>query len=147
MRDLDCKTMDVLREACSGAGLRLTQQRLSVFREILGSTDHPTAEALHRRLRANAPTLSLDTVYRTLSLLERNGLVHRVLDPGGGDRYDAVTDGHAHVVCRRCGRYEDLEQPDGPEGRLPGASGWGRLERCHVVYFGVCNDCLAKVRQ
>ena len=143
MENLSRQTMDILREACQLAGLRLTQQRLSVFAEILRSTDHPTAEVLHRRLRRNAPTLSLDTVYRTLALLERNGLVHRVLDPGGGDRYDAVTDGHAHVVCRRCGRFEDLEQPTGPEGALPDSSGWGRLERCHVVYYGVCNECLA----
>jgi len=126
--------------------VRLTQQRLSVFQEILGSRDHPTAEMLHRRLRRTAPTLSLDTVYRTLALLERNGLVHRVLDPGGGDRYDAVTDGHAHVVCRRCGRYEDLTQA--PLGRVeqPDAAGWGRLERCHVVYYGVCGACLAAER-
>jgi Fur family peroxide stress response transcriptional regulator len=143
MDTLSRQTMDVLREACQLAGLRLTQQRLSVFQEILGSTDHPTAELIHRRLRRTAPTLSLDTVYRTLALLERNGLVHRVLDPGGGDRYDAVTDGHAHVVCRRCGKYEDLEE-DIPT--MPEVGPWGRLERRHVVYFGVCADCLAAMR-
>lgn len=145
MENLSHHTMDILREACQLAGLRMTQQRISVFSEILKSTDHPTAEILHRRLRHSAPTLSLDTVYRTLALLERNGLVHRVLNPGGGDRYDAVTDGHAHVLCRRCGRYEDLDEETPAGELLPEAAGWGRVERRHVVYFGVCSACLAEL--
>lgn len=146
MPELNSQIMDILRETCRAAGLRLTQQRLSVFQEILGARDHPTAEAIHRRLRQGAPTLSLDTVYRTLALLERCGLVHRVLDPGGGDRFDAVTDGHAHAVCRICGRFDDLplEPRDGQE--LPEAGSWGRVERRHVVCFGVCNACLAGLR-
>lgn len=143
MPELNSHTMDILRETCRATGLRLTQQRLSVYQEILGARDHPTAEAVHRRVRRNAPTLSLDTVYRTLALLEKSGLVHRVLDPGGGDRFDAVTDDHAHAICRRCGRFEDLPLPDlSPEG-LPGAEHWGRVERRHVVYFGVCKACLS----
>lgn len=147
MRELSRETLDRLREACRFAGLRLTQQRLSVFQEILGSTDHPTAEVMHRRLRQASPTLALDTVYRTLSLLERNSLVHRVLDPGGGDRFDAVTDGHAHVVCRRCGRFEDLHDATSAGQGLPADCGWGRLERCHVVYYGICSACLAATQQ
>lgn len=143
MTELTPQSMEILQAACRSAGLRLTQQRLSVFQEILGSRDHPTAEVIHRRLRRTAPTLSLDTVYRTLALLEKSGLVHRVLDPGGGDRFDAVTDDHIHVMCRRCGRFEDLSLPDlGPE-ELPWAKHWGRVERRHVVYYGVCNACLS----
>ncbi|MEW5774072.1 MAG: Fur family transcriptional regulator [Thermodesulfobacteriota bacterium] len=147
MRELTREHLDILREACRQAGLRLTQQRLSVFQEILGSADHPTAEVVHRRLRRTAPTLSLDTVYRTLALLERSGLAHRVLDPGGGDRFDPVTDGHAHVVCRSCGRFEDLHEVAPAGEGMPEAKRWGRLERCHVVYHGVCNACLAGAEQ
>ena len=143
MTDLHPHTMELLRDTCRAAGLRLTQQRLSVFHEILDSRDHPTAEAIHRRLRRSAPTLSLDTVYRTLSLLEKSGLVHRVLDPGGGDRFDPVTDGHAHIVCRRCGRFDDLPLPP----LVPEADQWGRVERRHVVYFGICKACLSSPGQ
>lgn len=146
MNELNATTMDILRETCRDAGLRLTQQRLSVFQEVLGSRDHPTAETIHGRLRRTAPTLSLDTVYRTLALLERCGLVHRVLDPGGGDRFDPVTDGHTHVVCRRCGRIDDLPVPSLGPGGLPEATHWGRVERRHVVYYGVCKACLAEPR-
>lgn len=147
MSELNSHTMGVLRHVCRAEGLRLTQQRLSVFQEILGSRDHPTAEVIHRRVRRNAPTLSLDTVYRTLALLEKGGLVHRVLDPGGGDRFDPVTDGHVHAACRLCGRFEDIPlAPSGAEG-LPDASHWGRVERRHVVYFGVCKACLAATQR
>lgn len=58
------------------AGLRLTPQRLEIFRELAESTDHPSVEELHRRLVVKFPTLSLDTVYRTLGTLARNVVVY-----------------------------------------------------------------------
>ena len=49
------------------------------------------------------PTISLDTVYRTVATLADLGLVRRVALTPGPARYDANTTRHHHFVCTRCG--------------------------------------------
>ncbi|MBC8317138.1 MAG: transcriptional repressor, partial [Desulfobulbaceae bacterium] len=53
-------------KACRKANLKITHQRLEIFRELAKALDHPSAESLYKRLQKKLPTLSLDTVYRTL---------------------------------------------------------------------------------
>jgi Fur family transcriptional regulator, peroxide stress response regulator len=57
------------------SGVRLTDQRLEIFREVAASLDHPDAEAVFRAVQPRVPTVSLDTVYRTLWLLTDLGIV------------------------------------------------------------------------
>ena len=73
--------------ACRKAGLKLTHQRYKIYLELLNSTDHPAAEALHKRLLLKIPTMSLDTVYRTLSTFEQHGLISRVQTVESHARY------------------------------------------------------------
>ncbi|MDO8986952.1 MAG: transcriptional repressor, partial [Coriobacteriia bacterium] len=60
-------------------GLRLTHQRLEIVREIAGTDQHPDVERIYARVRERVPTVSLDTVYRTLAALVELGLVRRVV--------------------------------------------------------------------
>jgi len=132
-------------EAFTGAlragGLRLTHQRLEVVREIAGTDEHPDAGAVHRAVRRRVPTISPDTVYRTLGALSALGLVGRV-DAGGPARYDANTARHHHFVCTRCGRVRDVEDAaldawgPAPVSVLP-----GRVESIEVQFKGVCRQC------
>ncbi len=70
--------IDAFVEACRKKDLRLTPQRLEVFKELATATDHPTAEVLHQRLSQGMPTLSLDTVYRALGTFLEMGLISKV---------------------------------------------------------------------
>ena len=54
------------KEVLKAAGVRVTHQRLEIFREVASSTAHPDAETVFRGVRDRLPTVSLDTVYRTL---------------------------------------------------------------------------------
>ena len=67
-----------LENACREAGLRLTHQRLEIYSELELACDHPTAEIIHQRIRKKMPTISLDTVYRTLATFARHGLINKV---------------------------------------------------------------------
>ncbi len=96
-------------------GSRPTRQRRALYAALLGRTDHPTAEALHRIVRRSQPGLSLATVYTTLEVLAGAGLVARIAGPDGVARYDARIDVHDHRRCLGCDRIEDFD-------RLPGAS-------------------------
>ena len=56
--------------ACRRQGVKATHQRTEILRELAGTEEHPDAETIHERVRQRIPALSLDTVYRTLKLLE-----------------------------------------------------------------------------
>lgn len=126
------------------AGLKLTQQRIEVFREVARAGDHPDIEMIFKSVRVKMPTVSLDTIYRTLSLFTDLGLVTTVRPPGDRGRYDARTDLHHHFSCAQCGAIRDLE--GGFEGlRIPETvSALGRVETLRVELRGVCAACLKR---
>jgi Fur family transcriptional regulator, peroxide stress response regulator len=130
--------------ACRQAGLRLTHQRLEVYRELTASDDHPSAEVLHRRLRRRNPRLSLDTVYRTLATFAESGLITRVETVESQGRFEAATARHHHLICRRCKEIMDFRWQGIDDASLPAPiEGWGRIENRTVVVHGVCRKCLA----
>jgi len=134
-----------LREICQHAGLRVTPQRLEVFRELLTARDHPSAEQLHERLTERMPSLSLDTVYRTLATLERCGAISQVRAYDGRAHFDGNPEPHHHLICRECGRIVDFRWPSADRLRLPPeAAGWGRIDRRQVELRGVCAACLRR---
>lgn len=131
-----------IEDACRKAGFKLTHQRLEIFRELARSTDHPSAETLHRRLARRIPTLSLDTVYRTLATFNDCGLVQKVETADSQARFEAVHERHHHLICRRCHGIVDFIWPSIDKIVLPeGARDWGRIESRNVVISGVCHEC------
>jgi Fur family peroxide stress response transcriptional regulator len=127
---------------CRERRLRRTTQRLAVFEELASDPSHPTAESLFDRLRARFPTLSLATVYRTLEAMKREGLVRTVQPVHEPARFDANLDPHQHLVCRACGRIEDVSEAPFSGLRLPaGRIGGFRVEEIGVTLLGRCGDC------
>ena len=129
-------------QICKAAGLKVTQQRLEIYRQLLKAKDHPAAETLYTRLARRLPTLSLDTVYRTLATFERLGLVHRLETTGSQARYEALTSPHHHFLCDRCGKVIDFSWQDFDTLAPPSPpAGAERVERTSVVLHGQCADC------
>ena len=129
--------------ACRKAGLKLPHQRLEIYRELAGSTDHPSAEALYQRLTGRIPTLSLDTVYRTLATLALHGLVHKVETGESQARFEVITERHHHLICRHCVEIIDFHWPSMDEIALPEEIlTWGQIENKNVVAYGVCRKCM-----
>lgn len=132
----------ILREACRRQGIRLTPQRLELLSELLRSKDHPSAEELYRRVRERMPTLSLDTVYRTLATFEQLDLAVRLQVDEGPARFDGTVLRHHHFVCDRCRRIIDFSWPDFDRLPLPEAvAAGGGLAGTRVEVHGVCPDC------
>ena len=88
---------------------RLTKQRAAILR-ALDDGAHLTAEAIHERVRAELPAVSLGTIYRTLDILRGIGLV-QVFPHGGAARYEAALDKHHHLVCVACGEIVNVPAP------------------------------------
>lgn len=137
--------MDVfkLRAAFHRAGLRLTRQRLAIYRELEARTDHPNVEKLYKAVRPRIPRISLFTVYRTMNVLEAAGLVWRVATWKSHARYGAILDAHAHFLCENCGRIDNVEVGDisGLNQRVAGQ--FGEVARVDMIFHGVGKCCAA----
>ncbi len=133
-------------EACKRAGIRLTIQRLEIFRELAEATDHPTAEGLHSRLKARLPTISLDTVYRTLATFALHGLIHKVDTVESQARFEVHSSRHHHLICSRCKEIVDFRWPAFDGSNLPAElAAWGKIENRNAVLYGTCRNCLEKI--
>ena len=135
-----------LRNAFHAAGMRLTRQRLAIFRELESRYDHPDVEHLFHAVKPRIPQISLFTVYRTMNAMESAGMVWRVATWKGHARYDAKAETHAHFLCETCGRIDDVqgEAAGCPETVIAGLKGTAR--RVDLMIRGECENCSAAVK-
>jgi Fur family peroxide stress response transcriptional regulator len=139
------RRIDQFTETVRAAGVRLTHQRLEVFREVAASLDHPDAEAVHQAVRKRLPTVSLDTVYRTLRTLEDLGVIASLGPRRESVRFDANLEPHHHYVCLRCGLVRDFESDDLSALRIPAeVRGLGEVLATSVEVRGLCRACAEK---
>lgn len=129
--------MAVLKER----GVPWTIQRYAVLEYLYEHRDHPTAEDIYRGLKRKLPTISRATVYNTLELFKKHGLVREVIVEKERARYDYLVERHIHFLCRRCGRLYDLEAVKCPLLEQEFVEGH-RLEECRPYLVGTCRDCL-----
>ena len=132
---------------CRDEGIKLTHQRVEIFREVAQTGDHPDADLVYQRVRDRIPTVSLDTVYRTLWLLNDLGLVTTLGSSRGRTRFDANLHRHHHFVCGQCGLTRDFDSSTLDNIRLPDSVGsLGEIVATHVEVSGICRECLDKKR-
>lgn len=131
-------------EALRAAGYRITPQRLEICRALAESREHPTPQAIYRRIRAKVPSVSQATVYNTLTVLRDLG---EVVEVGlGQDRtyYEPHPTPHANLICLRCGKIEDVDDPQvgALSERLASREGFS-IKAAHMDIYGVCRACAA----
>jgi Fur family peroxide stress response transcriptional regulator len=125
---------------CKARGIRVTAQRLAVYRALAEDASHPTADSVYKRLRSDFRGLSQATVYRTLEFLEQEKLIRRVSAPEAVGRFDANISNHQHLVCRVCGSLGDVSVPDLGQGVLPAVAGF-TVEELDIRLVGYCHGC------
>lgn len=136
------RRLERFKAACKKAGVKLTHQRLEIFREIAGSTKHPDAETVFRGVQARIPTVSLDTVYRTLWLLDGLGLITTLGPRRESVRFDPNLEHHHHYVCLRCGLAKDFENAGLNTLTIPASvKKYGSVLTTHVEVRGYCATC------
>jgi Fur family peroxide stress response transcriptional regulator len=139
------RRLEQFKAAAKEAGVKLTHQRLEIFREVASSLEHPDAETVFRAVQARMPTVSLDTVYRTLWMLNDLGLITTLGPRRGSVRFDANIEHHHHYVCVRCGLARDFESAELNALRIPDAAKkFGSIIATHVEVRGICDSCAKK---
>jgi Fur family peroxide stress response transcriptional regulator len=141
------RRLDGFKAACKRAGVKLTHQRLEIFQEVAASLEHPDAEMVFRAVQARMPTVSLDTVYRTLWLLSDLGIVNPLGPRRESVRFDANLAQHHHYVCMSCGLTRDFESPALDALRVPVAvQELGSVVAMQVEVRGLCASCCTKAK-
>jgi Fe2+ or Zn2+ uptake regulation protein len=137
--NVDQELIAALRER----GHRVTLPRLLVHRHVRQSDRHVTPEQVHAELAPQHPGLSPATIYGTLTLLDELGFVRRVSTPRGGTVYDPRVEDHHHVICRACGRIEDLDAAVDTHAAAAAARKAGfRVDHGQLALSGLCADCV-----
>ena len=127
---------------CKKKGLRVTPQRTAIYRELVKTDEHPSAEMLYVKVRRIYPNISLDTVNRTLLTLNEIGAAFIVEGSGDAKRFDGGLEKHQHFKCVKCKRvidfchepFDNIAVPAAIEGRFT-------VLRKSVYLEGICDLC------
>lgn len=119
-------------------GSNFSSKRELIYSTLCSTKSHPSAKWVYEQLKEDYPDLSLGTVYRNIALFKEKGMVIPVANVLGEERLDGDTSPHAHLVCKCCGRIEDIDMPS---LTLKGDTDGFSTDFVAVTYFGICNTC------
>ena len=88
--------------------MRYSEQREKILLAVKNCCDHPTAEVIYSRVKAQMPDISMGTVYRNLRLLAEMGLVDTLETTDKSLHYDGNTEEHVHFICTGCNKITDV---------------------------------------
>jgi Fur family transcriptional regulator, stress-responsive regulator len=126
------------------SGLRVTAQRLAVFRAV-SDAPHVTADTVAEAVRGEIGAISVQAVYDALAALTEKRLLRRIQPAGSPVRYeDRVGDNHHHLICRVCDRMVDVDCAVGDPPCLTAVEDFGyEIDEAEVIYWGRCPECVA----
>jgi Fur family peroxide stress response transcriptional regulator len=141
----DLKDNINFNDYCHQHGLIATHQRMAVFCELAGTNEHPDAESIYKHVKPKLPSISLDTIYRTLRTFEEKGMVSKVTTVSERARFDADTSDHPHFVCLKCGSVTDIDKLNIAE-IIPAKeiTGFGSVSSVCLEIRGTCSECSKK---
>ncbi len=132
------KITDTLRSK----GICPTQQRVAVYECLLNHRTHPTADTLYHALVKEHPSFSRTTVYNTVHVLAKAGLIRVVTIDAGEQHFDAFVEQHGHFRCACCEKLFDFSLSADMASNL--TSDGFLIETSDVYATGLCPTCQNK---
>ncbi len=129
-------------------GFRLTPQRLAVVKILAGNEEHLSVEKIYERVRADFPSTSLATIYKTVTLLKKVGEVMELGFVDDSNRYDGIRPyPHPHLICTKCKKILDPDIPTLSElpQEIAQKTGYSIVNH-RLDFFGVCPQCQGEMR-
>jgi len=139
------KSDALIIETLRKKGYKATTQRIAICRFALHSRDHPSAQRVYDEVRRVHPTVSLATVYKTLQILTKHGLVQELDLPESQARFDSYVEPHINLVCMRCGNIQDFDDSAARE-MVERAAAKAEFTRTgqRLDIYGVCKTCRSR---
>lgn len=122
--------------------LKLTPQRIAVYKYLKSTNEHPSAETIYKALQPEYPTMSLATVYKTLKTLVEVGLIQELNVGEGNFRYDGKMNPHSHIQCLSCEKVDDIEDInfENLNEKIKPYTNYDVLNN-QVYFYGICASC------
>ncbi len=142
MKDAQQRLDDILTKLRQ-RDCRITPQRIAILKAFLNTDSHPSVEQVFDQVRADFPTTSLATVYKTVNLLKEIGEILELGFTDGRNRYDGNKPWpHPHLICNRCRSIIDPEVSllDRLTAEVAESTGY-RIISHQVEIFGICPAC------
>lgn len=135
-----------ITEFLTARGYRITPQRVAIFEFIDGNPNHPSAAEVYDAIKEVHPMVSFATVYKTLEVFVRLGLVSEMAFPDGVNRYDSNPKAHFNLVCTSCRKIVDISDDVliNLETRAAELAGFAVKGSRHELY-GLCQGCQSEV--
>ena len=145
---LQTDDLSFIRGEFKKCGLRMTPNRVTIFSLIRPLKTHPTVDDVYRLVKPVVPSVTYDTVNRTMQTFHDCGLIRKTETYGSTRRFDTQTHSHNHFHCHECGNIYDFELKkdvndienltDLPENFT--------ITGVRIVYAGICSSCQEKNR-
>ena len=113
------ETIQTFLQTCRKNRLKITPQRVAIFKKITDLNTHPTADDIYQMIKKDFSNISLDTVNRTLLTFAEIGVVDVVETFGGAKRFDPDVSIHHHFFCIQCGEITDFKDPSYDDLAVP----------------------------
>lgn len=144
MKDLTPKKHpDLFFDICRQNNLRITPQRTAIYQAVVRSENHPSADDIFRIVNREFPSISFDTVNRTLLTFTKIGLLTVAESYRGARRFDPNVEDHHHIHCLKCGSIVDFKNDEFDQLMAPEqlTQKFARILSSRVVFNGICLDC------
>lgn len=140
--------LKTLKDILKKKDIKPTYHRLKILENIVNDIgNHPTVEMIYDELKDEIPTISITTIYNTLSKFLEKELVSPVIITGTEVRYDYKKSPHHHFQCRKCGKILDLDiECPFATGRKKIVNGH-KIEDVHGYFKGICKNCLKSKKE
>ncbi|HZA53118.1 MAG TPA: transcriptional repressor [Candidatus Udaeobacter sp.] len=139
--------LELLETLCRQRRVPVTVQRRVILSALVERHDHPTIDQVFEDVKSRLPGVSRTTVYRVLETLVELGMAKRTQHFEAAARFDGNTDHHDHLVCIRCSKVVDFDDPKLGGLPLPDPHRTGFEVIDFSVYFeGVCSNCKARAK-
>lgn len=130
------KFIDTLRKK----GLNVTYQRILIYKHLIKTESHPTAEEIYNEVKSEYPSISIATVYKTLETLSEHNLITKVNAHYELARFDGVTAPHHHMICVECKKIVDVYNDRLNNLPLPSDNGF-KVLGYRIQFEGICDAC------
>lgn len=137
-----CANVKDIKNTLIDYGIQPSYTRIRIYEVLKLSEVHLSAEDIYIKLIDNIPTLSRTTVYNTLSLFAKKGIISEVPVYGKALKYDANNKAHGYFKCRICDGVFDI----GAKEETFSKEGY-KVEKIDVFYYGICNKCAKKLNE
>jgi len=129
-------------DICHENGLSVTPQRVAIYRELIASSEHPSAATIFNNVREYYKNISLDTVNRTLLKFQEIGLAKVVESSGHPKSFDPNLEPHHHFRCVKCGKIYDFKDETYDALALPESIKGKFIILDKIVHLeGICDAC------